>query len=271
MNQRVSWQDLPAGLRRLIEAEAGVFVRAEQVGTGHNCLLGMIMHTAHDRYFLKGVPADHKRAVWTQSNEAAINPHVRHVSAPLIFHVAADGWDVLGFQYLDGRHADLSPGSPDLLKITSGLQALASIPAPDGLSLRTADDRWRDYAGDHAHLLAGTTVAHTDLHRHNILIDSSAKFIDWAWPTLAAPWFDTACVGLQLIQAGHTPKDAELWCQNSPEFAAATDEAVSTFVAAARSLWAEISAADPQQWKIEVAEAARAWAEYRGVQRSADS
>ncbi|MFD0594319.1 hypothetical protein ACFQZ4_19235 [Catellatospora coxensis] len=194
----------------------GVFVGAEQVGTGHNCLLGMVMHTTHDRFFLKGVPADHKRAVWTQSNEAAINPHIRHVSAPLAFHVAADGWDVLGFRYLDAQHADLSPGSLDLPKITASLRDLTATPAPDGLMLRTAEDRWRDYAGDHAHLLAGTTVAHTDLHRHNILIDDAAKFIDWAWPTLAAPWFDTACVGLQLIHAGHTPKEAELWCQDSP-------------------------------------------------------
>ncbi|MBV1849351.1 hypothetical protein [Catellatospora tritici] len=265
MNQRVSWQDLPAGLRRLIEAEAGVFVRAEQVGTGHNCLLGMVMHTAHDRYFLKGVPSDHKRAVWTQSNEAAINPHVRHVSAPLAFHVAADGWDVLGFQCLDGHHADLSPDSPDLPKITASLRLLAEIPVPRGLTLRTIQDRWRDYAGDHAHLLAGTAIAHTDLHRHNIMVNGTAKFVDWAWPTLAAPWFDTACVGLQLIQAGHTPKDAELWCQHSPAFAAVTDQAISTFVTATRSLWAEISAADPQQWKIEVAEAARTWAEHRGI------
>lgn len=265
MNPRVSWNDLPAGLRRMIEAETGAFVHADQVGTGHNCLLGMVMHTARDRYFLKGVPADHKRAVWTHGNEAAINEHVRHVSAPLAFRVAADGWDVLGFLYLDGRHADLSPGSPDLPKIATSLQALASIPAPRGLTLRTIEDRWRDYAGDRARLLAGTTIAHTDLHRHNILVDGTAKFIDWAWPTLAAPWLDTACVGLQLIQAGHTPKNAEHWCQDSPTFTIVTDEAVSTFVTAARGLWAEISAADPQPWKIEVAEAARAWAEYRGV------
>jgi hypothetical protein len=97
------------------------------------------------------------------------------------------------------------------------------------------------------------------------MLDGTVKFIDWAWPTLAAPWLDTACVGLQLIQAGHSPKDAELWCQDSPAFADTADEAVSTFVAATRSLWAEISAADPQPWKMEIAESARAWAEYRGV------
>ncbi|MEV0453906.1 phosphotransferase [Catellatospora methionotrophica] len=261
----MSWQDLPADLRRLIEAEAGAFVGAEQLGTGHNCLLGMVMHTTHDRYFLKGVPSDHKRAVWTQSNEAAINPHIRHVSAPLVFHVAAVGWDVLGFRSLDAQHADMSPGSPDLPKITASLQALASIPAPDRLTLRTAEDRWRNYAGDHAHLLAGTTVAHTDLHRHNILIEGTAKFIDWAWPTLAAPWFDTASVGLQLIRAGHTPKDAELWCQNFPAFAEATNQAVTTFVTAARGLWAEIATTDPQPWKVEVADAADVWAGYRDL------
>ncbi|GHJ45655.1 hypothetical protein Cs7R123_29970 [Catellatospora sp. TT07R-123] len=82
---------------------------------------------------------------------------------------------------------------------------------------------------------------------------------------MTAPWFDTACVGLQLIEPGHTPKESELWCQNSPAYAGAPDEAVSTFVAASRNLWGEIATADPQPWKIEVAEAARAWAEHRAA------
>jgi hypothetical protein len=222
--------------------------------------------TSSDTYFLKGVPTDHASAVWTQSNEAAINPHVKAVTPSLRFRVQTEGWAILGFQYLvRHRHADLSPGSMDLPHIAETLRELSGKPAPDDVKLRTIEDRWRDYAGDRAHLLAGSTVAHTDLHRHNIMIGDDAKLVDWAWPTLAAPWVDTACVGLQLIEAGHHPEDAERWCHQLPAYAAATTEAVTTFVSTARALWHDISAADPQPWKHDIAAAADRWAKHRGL------
>ncbi len=70
-------------------------------------------------------------------------------------------------------------------------------------------------------------VAYTDLYRHNIMIGDSARLVDWAWPTLAAPWIDTACIGLQLITAGHQPTAAEAWCQQLTAYAAASEYAVS--------------------------------------------
>ncbi|GAA5200781.1 hypothetical protein GCM10023322_79400 [Rugosimonospora acidiphila] len=266
MNPRVSWHDMPTGLQERIEAEAGPFIRAEQVGIGHNCLIGMVLHTTSRTLFLKGVPADHTRAVWTQANEAAINRHVQPVTAPLAFHVQTDGWDVLGFHYLAGhRHADLTPGSPDLLFVSTALHNLATLPAPEDVPLRTIEDRWAEYVGHDASLLAGSSIAHTDVHRHNIMIGDTAKLIDWAWPTLAAPWVDTACLGLQLIHAGHHPKGAERWCQQLPAYAAASEDAVSTFVRAVHAMWHEISTADPQPWKREIAEASERWAQYRGL------
>jgi hypothetical protein len=137
------------------------------------------------------------------------------------------------------------------------------IPVPQNVDLRPIEARWREYAGDRANLLAGSAIAHTDLHRHNIMMGSDAKLIDWAWPTLAAPWIDTASTGLQLIQAGHHPRDAEQWCRALPAYSAADDEAVSTFVDAVCRMWHEISAADPQPWKREIAAAAQRWAAHR--------
>jgi hypothetical protein len=129
MNARVSWFELPTALRERIEAEAGPFVHEKQLLTGHNCLVGMVMTTSAGTYFLKGVPADHARAVWTQANEAAINPSVTAVAPSLRFHVQAEGWDILGFQYLaDYRHADLSPGSPDLPHVAETLRVLSTLP-----------------------------------------------------------------------------------------------------------------------------------------------
>jgi hypothetical protein len=225
----------------------------------------MILHTTSGQWFLKGVRAGHPRAAWTHANEAAINPWVAPVTAPLEFRVQSDGWDVLGFGYLAGhRHADLAPGSPDLPAITAALQALAAIPAPRAVQLRAIEDRWREYIGDRADLLAGPAIAHTDLHRHDIMIGASAKLIDWAWPTLAAPWVDTACVGLQLIAAGHHPA-AEHWCQQLPAYQAARHEAITAFADAARAMWDEIAADDPQPWKHDAADR---WARHRASQPS---
>jgi hypothetical protein len=50
------------------------------------------------------------------------------------------------------------------------LRVVAGIPAPPAVRLRTVEDRWREYLGDRAALLAGPAIAHTDLHRHNIMI-----------------------------------------------------------------------------------------------------
>jgi hypothetical protein len=267
MHTRVDWAELPERLRRLIEAETGAFAGAEHLASGGNCQLGMVMDSEDgDRYFLKGVRDDVRRAVWTQSNEAAINPSVRELSAPLEFHVTAAGWDVLGFRYLDGhRHADLSPGSADLPLIADTLRTLAAVPAPEGVVLRTMSDRFGGYAGDRAGLLDGTSIAHTDMQAHNILIGPTARLVDWAWPTRGAAWLDTAFLLLHMIRAGHHPETAERWAETLPMYATAEDEAVSALVAGNVALWDEISTADPTPWKLEVFGAARRWARHRGL------
>jgi hypothetical protein len=267
MNTRVCWADLPKQLRRLIETETGAFAGEEHMASGSNCLLGMVMDTEYgDRYFLKGVPDDRRRAVWTQSNEALVNPSVRELSASLEFHITAAGWDVLGFRYLaNHRHADLSPGSSDLPLIADTLRKLAAVPAPDGVVLRTMSDRFAKYAGDRAGLLDGTTIAHTDMQAHNILIGPSARLVDWAWPTLGAAWVDTAFLALHMIRTGHHPKEAELWAGTLPAYATAGEEAVSALVAANVAVWDEVSSADPKPWKSEVFDAARRWAHHRGL------
>jgi hypothetical protein len=223
----------------------------------------MVVHAASGSFFLKGVTTDNARAVWTQDNEALINAHVAHLTAPLALRVRTSGWDVLGFQYLDNhRHADFKPGSPDLPAIGTALQRLAALPPP-ARPLRRMSQRWGQYAKDDSWRLDGDTVAHTDLHRYNILIGIDARFVDWSWPTLAAPWIDTACVALQLIQAGHEPHAAEQWCQDAPAYAGADEKAVSVFVGAAWALWRDISESSAEPWKREVAEAAARWAAHR--------
>ncbi|MGH3985530.1 MAG: hypothetical protein ACRDST_23320 [Pseudonocardiaceae bacterium] len=77
------------------------------------------------------------------------------------------------------------------------MSRLGQIQAPD-LPLRRLQDRWAALADDPAlELLAGDHLLHTDLNPHNILIGEHAHLVDWAWPTLGAPWIDPACADLQ--------------------------------------------------------------------------
>ena len=44
----------------------------------------------------------------------SVAPLVSAISPALLWHVDEAGWNVLGYEYADGRHADYAPGSPDL-------------------------------------------------------------------------------------------------------------------------------------------------------------
>jgi hypothetical protein len=196
----------------------------------------------------------------------------------------------------DGDLAAWVRGTQSLVEYYHGDYGLALKLARDGLIVRRTCRRARRLATDRGHTPytrrgAGpgrrcaaddvrpvrqvhqpsaaarrTTIAHTDLQAHNILIGPTARFIDWAWPTLGAAWIDTACLALHMIRMGHHPKDAERWAQALPAYAGAGKEAVSALVTAHVAIWTEISTADSQAWKAELADAARCWALHRGLQ-----
>ena len=269
VNERVGWAEFPEALRAEIELHTGAFVAEQHLSTGHNCVIGMRLQAANGLYFLKGVPSDKAPAVRTQYFERTIAPLVSGVSPALAFSTDLEGWNVLGFHFLDGyRHADLSPGSADLDRIARTLTALAAVRVPDGLEVRFASQRYAGYAGGDGRAFAGNTLCHTDLHKHNILVaagEDGAKFVDWAWPTAGADWIDTACVILQLIAEGHTPEQAEAWAKEIAPFKRAPQGEVSLFVKANVNLWNEIADADTQGWKIRVATAANEWAAHRDI------
>jgi hypothetical protein len=101
-----------------------------------------------------------------------INPHVLSVSPRLRWHIDdVDGWNLLGFDHIPGRHADYAPGSPDLPKVIAAMRRLGQIRCPD-LPIKRADKRWADYVDDSTDLkwLRGKALLHTDYNPLNILI-----------------------------------------------------------------------------------------------------
>ena len=260
---RVHWEDLPGTTRQAIEKHAGTVLSAVTVSEGLNSAVAAILTTENGQVFAKGLRADYPRR-WTQDMEALINPYVATLSPRLLWRVQ-DEWDMLGFELIQGRHADYAPGSPDLPSVTATMTALGEITCPDE-PVKNAPHRWRGYVTDPADLgwLDGDRLLHTDYNPLNILMaEGRGLLIDWAWPTKGAGWIDPACLVIRLIAAGHTPQSAENVVQDVPAWRTAPAEGLAIFAGACARMWQEINDANPVDWTQRMARAARDWEQYR--------
>jgi hypothetical protein len=260
---RTGWNELPDQVRAAVESQTGEVHHVTTISSGLNAAFTARLNTHTGSVFAKGVPATRATA---QRREAAINPQVQPIAPRLLWEIDTEGWHILGFEHLDGRPADLGPTSTDLPAVASVLGQLTELDAPD-TGCKRIEDRWADAAqraDADASLLAGDHLLHTDLNPHNILITTTGpRIIDWSWPTLGAPWIDTACATLWLIAEGHTPANAETWATTVPAWVTASQPGLDTFTAINAVLWAQIASADPRAWKQRIHQAAASWREYR--------
>jgi hypothetical protein len=264
---RTSWNDLPAQVRATVEDHAGTVHRVDPISSGLNASFTARLHTDMGLAFAKGVPSDRATA---QRREAEINSYVQPIAPLLLWEVETQGWHILGFEHVNGRAADLSPGSTDLASIADVLGHLAELATPRSACKRI-EDRWADAAqraGVSTDPLAGDHLLHTDLNPHNILVtDTGIRIVDWSWPTLGAAWLDTACAALWLIAEGHSPQDAETWASGVAVWAGATPKALDVLTKTNAALWGQIAAAEPRSWKQRLHDAAASWTRYRATER----
>lgn len=227
---RGDWEDV----QHLIEKHTGPVTSVRHADAGFNSELAVVIN---DTTFVKGLRSDHPRA-WTQERERGINLHVQHISAGLLWSEQAEGWDLNGFEYLDGRSADYAPGSGDLALIAAMMTLFPS--APSGVELKRAEHRWSGYSTQ-PDLFAGDGLVHTDWSPSNALISGGrAVMVDWAWPTRGASWLDPACWVVWLIATGHGPEQAEEWALRVPAFQQAPCTAVTAFADAQAAMWEDI-------------------------------
>jgi hypothetical protein len=150
VEERIAWDDLPGPLKQAIEARTGPIAAVRIAAAGRNSPLAAVIDTAEGRVFAKGLPSGHRRVI-TQAREAAVAPLVRDISPALLWHFDAAGWNVLGYQYAPGRHADYSPGSPDLDRLVQLMEALSAVKVRgDPGPFKRAEDRWGPYVDDPA-------------------------------------------------------------------------------------------------------------------------
>ena len=262
---RITLEDLPLAALAAVERQTGPVLRTETVNQGFNSEIAARVFTDSGSCFVKGLRADHKR-VWTQRREAEVNPFLRGIAPALLWQVEEAGWVLLGFEHLEGHHADYSPGSADLPKVAGLLRRLGEVACPE-VELRQAEQRLAAYVARPSDLeyFAGRSLLHTDLNDHNIIVDDdSAYLVDWAWATRGAAWLDAAYWVVWLMAAGrHEAESAERWARTVPAWSVAPADGITAFAQATANVWEEIAGDAPDDWTARVLGAARRWAAFR--------
>ncbi|MFG2961502.1 aminoglycoside phosphotransferase [Streptomyces sp. NPDC048291] len=258
--------ELPNAVLHLIEKASGPVADVGTVNAGRNSAIAARVRTTGHTLFVKGLPLDHPW-VWTQKREADISPYVQAIAPELRWHVEADGWSLLGFDYAEGGHADFTPGSPDLPAVMATMTRLAAIPAPD-IELKTMPHRLRTYVDDPADLswFAGNSLLHTEWNPHNVIMSGgSALLVDWGWASLGAAWIDPALWLLWLIAHGHTPNQAETEAAAHPAWDLAPPTGLDALARVQHRLWNSIAAESNDDWAKPMQRAAHAWDEHRNT------
>ena len=287
------WDDLPTNVRATVEEQVGQVLKAEPVTKGLMPGLATRLHTENNEtVFLKAVSTASPAVTLYERERRAGAVLPPGLPAPLLrWSGEVDGWIVLLHEYVDGRDADLSPGSPDVPLALDTLVVLneALTPCPGGLpevavniaglqakaaSLLAGElpDRamyetaLATFSPD---ALKGNTLLHYDLHSGNFRIDDGRAYvIDWAFAVRGAAWVDAVMLAPRLIEAGHTPERTEALLARVPAWRSAPADAVTGLAV----LWtlfrlykARFGPAEGRDFRARAAAAGRAWVRYRST------
>lgn len=266
---RISWHDLPSAVRRAAERHAGQVEWAETAGHGVMSRLACAIRTRSERQFVKGTRLDDPSA-WVYRHEAQVTRHAP-LAPRVLWDAEAAGWLLVGYEYVDGRHPDLSPGSPDVTSLVRTLTAVSEVPWPEALRKKPLHTRWADFLPDGIPTgLQGRSLGHTDMSPLNMLVaaDGRLRLLDWALACPAPAWADTAFAVLRLIASGHTPEQAEAVARQVPAYCHADPSDVGTFARTVLAAWADLERAAPLPHRAALTAAARSWAVYRGPIRA---
>lgn len=180
--------------------------------------------------------------------------------------MAAGKWLVAGFAYVPGRHADYSPGSPDLDRLAEAVAVLQDLPCPDQVTWRV-ERRWSGFT-DQAHVMTGEALVHKDLNPRNVLItEERAYVVDWATPCRGAAWVEPALLVPRLVGHGHSPREAEEWVAQFPSWSRATAGALDVFADAEARKRQWLASEWPLPRQLQNAKGAWKWARWRSLRR----
>ena len=277
---RLRWDDLPDGVRRAVAARLGapVVAAASQRGGFSPGVAARLRTAAGGRVFVKAVgprPNPTSRALHRREAQitAALPPGV---PAPrLLWSFEREGWVVLGFEDVDGRHPAQPWRGDELDRVLATLAALtaALTPSPVGADVagRVAESdlvaagHWRRLRDDEdgvrhrldpwsrRHLealadldaaapeaVAGETLLHLDLRADNLLLTPDRVLVvDWPHARTGAPWLDALFLAPSVaMQGGPAPQDL---FARVPAAAAAPPADVSAALAAVAGFFTRLA------------------------------
>ncbi|GIF19615.1 hypothetical protein Ate02nite_23450 [Paractinoplanes tereljensis] len=264
---RCQWHELPPAVRAEVQSRTGPILRATSVEAGSISDFAAVVETHDGRFFCKGAMADNPMG-WMHRNEARINPYLPAQMPRLLWQIEADGWLLLGFEYVEGRHPDLSPDSPDLAAVAATLNAMAAALTPCPVpKVQAATVRWANRVAPE--VVDGQTLVHTDVTPHNFLIHGGGvAVVDWSMPCRGAAWIDTALMVVRLIRAGHSPEQAEAWAGQISVWSSARPGAFDAFAAGVAALSRDRQQQRPSATHLgPLADAAGNWSHYRSGEK----
>lgn len=284
------WEGLPGEVRAAVEERCGTVLKAEAAERGiMPGIAARLQVEGGGSVFLKGIAAGEPAARLYGCERAANLALAPTVPAPrMLWCAEVGGWVLLVFEFIDGaRNADLSPGSPDLPGV---VDALSRLGGPGGelpcvsvnldvlrktagalLDKNLRGASWGMYAkaleGLSLESLRGETLLHYDLHSGNLLVvGQRVHVIDWSFACRGQAWIDAALLVPRLIEAGHSPAQAEALVSAHPAWRAAPADAV-TGLGALWTMFREYKAMhgpeEARGFRAKAARAGRAWIAYR--------
>ncbi|WP_436761136.1 phosphotransferase [Streptosporangium sp. V21-05] len=286
--RRRQWADLPEPARAAVEEQTGPVVDTWSAEVGLTSGLAAHITTEGAAFFVKAAPAAAPVAGHLLRERTANQMLPAGIPAPrLLWTDDVAGWHLLVFKHAPGRGADLTSGSPHISAVVNAVAAV-SVPCPwPGAPsitgkitslLRQAEALLADSPAEYARYgplvkaldmdqFDGATLLHADLHAGNLLVDGDrCQVVDWSMACRGAPWSDTALLVPRLIDAGHTPAEAEDVAARVPAWSSAPVDTV-TALAATRTLFAaRMAETGPQHLRakrLRTAAACQAWVEYR--------
>ncbi|WP_431881733.1 phosphotransferase family protein [Micromonospora chalcea] len=254
---RSDWTCLPETVRAGIAARLGGAVTVTPAPAGNHAEIASMVTGPAGRVFIKAgqqVPSLRYELAGTLAGGSATGyaPAVR-------WHEEAGDWLVVASEPLDGPHADLSPGSPDLDLLAVALKELQEASAPAGAWYTPAGR-----LGFTSPAMEGLALVHSDLNPANLIVTRDGlRIVDWAWVTRAAPWVELALLTQWLIGCGHTPAQAEGWLAQFPAWGAAGDAALDHFATRNAAKWSAKAQQRDDPWVRNLAAWTSRWATYR--------
>lgn len=266
---RLSWTGLPPALRSKIASQIGYAVTRiveHREGGSAGDFAGTLI-TDGGTVFVKASKQENHPGIHALALELRTNRYLPAMAPRVLWKAESQDWIAVGYEAVTGRHANFAPTSQDLPHVLGVLVETAAHHAEHLAQFESLAARWgrispwrtltttnprvmtqwergraRDFVDRELYvfdLLSGaTSVAHTDMHERNVLIGQrGARLVSWAWACRAPAWVDPAILAVRLIEAGHTPQQAEGWVAQVPAWKAASPDALDAFAVALLGLW----------------------------------